>query len=107
MDVWINFEGTREIADEYSILRPANDRKVAIAFADADVRESNGRVEIRKGAYWLSIEVSPFSLLRLRPTATRVRRECNNNLTTCIGATEFCCNSGKVLGKCTGYWKCP
>jgi hypothetical protein len=68
----------------------------------ADVEVSAGSAYIRIGAV-VELVRSPIG----EDNAGREQAVAGNRATACIGHVEISCETGAVVGACTGIWACP
>lgn len=104
---WIQFTGTAEAQGNIFLLRPAEEESMTLELLADDVLQEGGLVMVRVGAFILNFDVLKDSTSIMAHITSQAQNECDNNPTACIGSSEICCHSGKFIGKCVGYWRCP
>jgi hypothetical protein len=107
-DSWIPFEGSAESDGDIVILRPSVDESATLELPASDVREQDGQVEVRLGASILNVDALKGYGQQAASMSSSfgARKQCDYNSTACIGNTEMCCHTGKIIGRCDGYWGC-
>jgi hypothetical protein len=86
-------------------LAPNVDPRITVVMHREDVEFRNGAPYVRVGAYALSIDIPPDSLVLAIKGDTAIA-DCSGGRTCCIGGAEYCCETRKQVGECKGYWSC-
>jgi hypothetical protein len=107
-DSWIKFDGTAEQHGDTVWLKPSVDESLTLELAALDVRTDGEEVKVRVGASLLKSSAiksdDPETVSDASSSSAKL--QCDGNPTACIGDAEFCCDSGKIIGSCFGYWRC-
>lgn len=86
-------------------LAPIEDRRIRVSMLREDVEFRNGSPYVRVGAQAQAIDIpedSPVAAVKGDATHS----DCSEHRTCCVGGTEYCCDTRKVVGDCKGFWSC-
>ena len=102
-ELWIRFNGTAETHGQIVWLKPFDDEALILKLTHNNVKISGDQVEVRHGATILNLAEIKSNEPK---SEARPSTDCDGNDTGCIGAVEYCCHNGKVVGHCDGYYRC-
>lgn len=98
---WISFKGTAEKNTSGYRLK-ATDGNGGFELPHDSVKVNANKVEIKVGATAKNIS-APTKQLAENAEQVKVAG-CKR--TACIGLVLICCDNGRILGPCTGFWGC-
>lgn len=107
MNKWIKSDGSI-IKHEAGIIHISGAQGGVIGVSSDDVRERNGKVEVREGTTAFivekpSVSIASNSSLQITdgdPSAARCSK------VACIALVLICCDNNKVVGACLGLGGC-
>jgi uncharacterized protein (DUF779 family) len=104
MPFWVQFVCRVVDRTPASVILKATDGSGgAISVNAADVRVvGDQRVELRVGT-----RVYVLSPPDTQRQSGRDPMLCHGQGTCCIGSTEYCCDTGELIGSCDDFWRCP
>lgn len=105
---WIRFAGSAVNTGNTWVLSPTEDESAILELLANDVRRQFADVVVRVGAIIVNHEALKGYGTQGVPMSSSLAAmsECEDNSTACIGNTEICCHTGRIIGSCDGYWGC-
>ncbi len=110
---WVKIRGTVvDMTSNEVKIAPTEDEKIHIVHARRDVAigskpDGGLDVYVKIGAKRARKDILPGSNYDNRPPGMANSKHCGGGESECIGGAEYCCDTGLMVGGCSGETRCP